>query len=67
VWLDIGIEKVNMHEGMTVKALLDSDAMEMFMNREMAKRHGFKITKLKRPLKVKNMDRTENSRGNIMY
>ena len=67
MWLDIGIEKVNMHEGMTVKALLDSDAMEMFMNREMAKRHGFKITKLKRPLKVKNMDRTENSRGNIMY
>jgi len=67
VWLDIGIEKVNTHEDMTVKALLDSNAMGMFMDREMAKRHGFKMTKLERPLKVKNMDRTENSRGNIMY
>ena len=37
------------------------------MDREMAKRHGFKMRKLKRPLKVKNMDRTENNGGNIMY
>ena len=37
------------------------------MDREMAKRHGFKMMKLKRPLKVKNVDRTENSKGNITY
>jgi len=37
------------------------------MDREIARRHGFKMTKLKRPLKVKNMNRMENSRGNIMY
>jgi len=41
--------------------------MGMFMDREMAKRHGFKMMKLKRPLKVKNVDRTENSKGNITY
>jgi len=67
VWLDIGIEKVDTHEGVTVKALLDSGATGMFMNREMAKRHGFKMIKLERPLKVKNVDRTENSGGNIMH
>ena len=67
VWLDIVIEKVNTHEGVTVKALLDSGTMRMFMDREIAKKHGFKITKLERPLKVKNIDRTENSRGNIMH
>jgi len=67
VWLDIGIEKVDMHEGMTVKVLLDSGATGMFMDREMAKRHGFKMTKLERPLKVKNVDRTENSGGNITH
>jgi len=39
----------------------------MFMDKEMAKRHGFKITKLERPLKVKNVDGTENSGGNITY
>jgi len=67
VWLDIGIEKVDMYEGITVKVLLDSGVTEMFMNRKMAKRHGFKMTKLKKPLKVKNVDRTENSGGNITH
>ena len=66
VWLDIRIEKVNTHEDVTMKALLDSNAIKIFIDREMAKKHGFKM-KLERPLKVKNIDRTENSRGNIMY
>jgi len=56
-----------MHEGITVKKLLDSGATGMFMDREMARRHSFKITKLERPLKVKNVDRTENSRENIIH
>jgi len=47
--------------------LLDSSATGIFMDREMAKRHGFKMTKLERPLKVKNVDGMENSRENIMY
>jgi len=67
VWLDIGIEKVDMHKGITVKALLDSSAIGMFMDREIARKHGFKMTKLERPLKVKNVDGTENSKGNIMH
>jgi len=67
VWLDIGIKKVDMHKGITVKALLDSGTMGMFMDSKMAKRHGFKITKLERPLKVKNVDGTENSGGNITH
>ena len=67
VWLDIGIEKIDIHEGVTVKALLDSGTMGVFIDREMAKKHGFKMTKLERPLKVKNMDGTENSRGSIIY
>ena len=65
--MDIEIEKVDIHEGITVKVLLDSGTTGIFMDREMAKRHGFKMTKLERPLKVKNVDRTENSRGNIMH
>jgi len=56
-----------MHEGVTVKVLLDSSAMGIFMDKEMAKRHSFKMTKLERPLKVKNMDEMKNSGGNIMY
>jgi len=56
-----------MHEGVTVKVLLDSSAMGIFMDKEMAKRHSFKMTKLERPLKVKNVDEMKNSGGNIMY
>ena len=67
VWLDIRIEKIDTHEGVTVKALLNSSAIRIFIDREMAKKHGFKMMKLERPLKVKNVDRTENSRGNIMH
>ena len=67
VWLNIGIEKVDMYEGVTVRVLLDSGATGMFMDKEMAKRHGFKMTKLERPLKVKNVDGTENSEGNITH
>jgi len=67
VWLDIEIEKVNTHKGVTVKVLLDSGAIGMFMDREMAKRHGFKMTKLERPLKVKNVNGIKNSEGNITH
>ena len=34
VWIDIGIEKVDMHEGVTVKVLLDSGEWECLWTRE---------------------------------
>jgi len=67
VWLDIGIKKVDTHKVIIVKVLLDSGTMGMFMDREMTRRHEFRMTKLERPLKVKNVDGTENSRGNIIH
>ena len=33
VWLNIGVEKIDMHEGIMIKALLDSSATGMFMDR----------------------------------
>jgi len=41
VWLNIDVEKVNIYEGVTVKALLDSGTTEMFMDRKIVARHGF--------------------------
>jgi len=67
MWLDIGLEKVNMHKGITVKALLDSGTTRMFIDRKIAEKHGFKIKKLERLLIVRNVDGTRNSRGNITY
>jgi len=67
VWLNIGVEKIDTHEGVMIKVLLDSGTKEMFMDRQTAARHGFKLQKLERPLMVKNMDGTVNSGGAIMH
>jgi len=67
VWLNIGVEKIDTHEGVMIKALLDSSATGMFMDRQTAARHGFKLQKLERPLVVRNVDGTNNSGGAIMH
>jgi len=67
VWLNIGVEKIDTHEGVMIKALLNSGAMGMFMDRQTAARHGFKLQKLERPLMVKNVDGTVNSGGAITH
>ena len=67
VWLNIGVEKVDTHEGIMVKALLDSGATGMFMDKRTAAKHGFRLQKLERPIKIKNVDGTNNSGGAITH
>ena len=67
VWLNIGVEKVDTHEGVIVKALLDSGITEMFMDKKIIAKHRFKLQKLDRPVMVRNVDRTNNSKGAITY
>jgi len=65
--LNIGVEKVDMYKGITVKALLDSSITEMFIDKRMAAKHGFKLQKLERSVIVRNVDSTNNSKGAITY
>jgi len=65
--LNIGVEKVDMYEGITVKVLLDSSAMGMFMDKNITARHGFRLQKLERPVMVRNIDGMNNSGGAITY
>ena len=67
VWLKVGLEKLENHEGMAVKALLDSRATGLFMNTTFAKEKGFKMEKLKKPLLVRNVDGTINVGGAITH
>jgi len=67
VWLKVGLEKLENHEGVAVKALLDSGAIGLFMNTTFAKEKGFKIEKLRKPLLVRNMDGTINVEGAITH
>jgi len=67
VWMKVGLEKLDMHEGVTVKALLDSGAMGIFMDKDFAEEQGFKLEKLGKPVEVKNVDGTDNNGGRIEY
>jgi len=67
VWLNIRIEKIDNHEDVTVKALLDSSTMGMFMDKRIAAKHGFMLQKLERPIMVRNVDGTNNSGGAITH
>jgi len=58
---------VDTHERVLVKALLDSGAIGLFMSKKLAVRESFQLSKLERPIKVRNMDGTENSRRSIIY
>ena len=66
VWLNVGLEKVDTHEGVSVKALLDSRAT-LFMSKKLAERQSFKLEKLNKPIKVRNVDGSDNKGGSITY
>ena len=65
--MKVGLEKLENHKGVAVKALLDSGAMGLFMDTTFAKEKGFKMEKLKKPLLVRNVDGTVNTGGAIMH
>jgi len=65
--MNVGIEKIDTHEERTVKALLDSRAMEMFISKSLAQKGEYRLIKLDRPLQVRNVYGTSNSRGVITY
>jgi len=65
--MKVGLEKLKSHEGIVVKALLDSGATGLFMDMIFAREKGFKMEKLKNPLLVKNVDRTVNVGGAIIH
>jgi len=67
VWIRVGLEKLENHKGVAVRALLDSGATGLFMDMTFVQEKGFKIEKLKKPLLVRNIDGTVNAEGAIMY
>ena len=50
VTVKIGLERIDTQEGITVEALLDSGVMGLVMSSEFAKKQGFKLKKLERPI-----------------
>ena len=67
VTVRIGLEKIDTQEEITVEALLDSEAMGLVMSLEFARKQGFKLKKLERPMNVRNVDGSLNKEGLIEH
>jgi len=67
VTVKIGLERIDMQEGIMVEALLDSGATGIVMSSEFTKKQRFKLKKLDRPMYVRNVDRSLNKKGPIEY
>ena len=65
--MKVGLEKLESHEGVVVKALLDSGTTGLFMDTTFAREKRFKMERMKNPLLVKNVDGTVNVGGAITH
>ena len=60
VTVKIGLERINTQEGIMVEVLLDSGATGLVMSSEFARKQGFKLKRLERPINVRNVDGSLN-------
>jgi len=67
VWIKVGLEKLENHKGVAVRALLDSGTTGLFIDITFVREKGFKMEKLKKPLLVRNIDGTVNAEGAITH
>jgi len=61
----IGLERIDTQEGITVEALLDSGATGLVMSSKFARKQGFQLKRLERPIQVRNVDGSFNKEGPI--
>ena len=58
--MKIGLKRINTQKGITVEVLLDSGATELVISLEFAKKQGFKLKKIDRPIYIRNIDGSFN-------
>ena len=67
VTVKIGLERIDIQEGIMVEALLDSSATGLVMSLKFARKQRFKLKKLDRPMYVRNVDGLLNKEGPIKH
>jgi len=67
VMVKIGLEIINIQEGVIVEVLLNNEAISLIMNLELARKQEFKLKKIERPIYVRNMDGIVNKEELIEY
>ena len=63
--MKIGLKRIDTQEGIIVEALLDSGVTRLVMSSEFAKKQGFNMKRLERPINVRNVDGSFNKEGLI--
>ena len=63
--MKIGLERLDIQEGITVEILLDSGATGLVISSEFTRKQGFKLKELERPMQVRNVDGSFNKEGPI--
>ena len=67
VTVKIGLEKIDIQEEVIVEVLLDIGVTELVISSEFAKKQGFKLKKIERPIYVRNVDSSFNKKESIEY
>jgi len=67
VMVKIGLERIDMQEGIMVEALLDSGVTGLVMSSEFTRKQRFKLKKLDRPMYVRNVDGSLNKEEPIEH
>jgi len=67
VIVKIGLERVDMQEEITVEVLLNSGATGLVMSSEFAKKQGFKLKKIEKPIYIRNVDGSFNNESPIEH
>jgi len=65
--MKVKLEKLKSYKRVAVKILLNSGAIDLFMNTKLAKEKRLKLEKLKIPLLVRNIDRMVSVGGAITH
>ena len=67
VTVKIGLERIDIQEGIMVEALLDSGATELVMSLEFVRKQRFKLKKMEKPIYMRNVDISFNKKGPIEH
>ena len=58
--VNIGLERINIQEGIIVEVLLNSRVMSLAKSSKFARKQRFKLKKIERPIYMRNMNRTSH-------
>jgi len=67
IMVKISLERNNMQKRVTVETLLDSRTMRLVMSSEFARKQGFKLKKIERPIYMRNVDGFFNKKKSIEH